>query len=249
MRTRKIITVISIILLSLVLYIGARFYNNIHTVIEGQVYRSAHLSGSRLEKFIKNKNIKTIINLRGKHQKKDWYKTEKKVSRENNVVHFDFEFKPHFLPSFIEVNRLVEIVQKIEKPYLIHCWRGAERAGMASALILSIEKDLPLEIIKKQFSKRYGVLFSKDSAGGRFFDEYEKWLTISKRDHSREKLLSFIRHDYIDGNGNIRFYIDSVSGVRFDSEKKASIKQKSETLKFNGWAYDVKHFVPVKDLP
>ncbi len=246
MGKKKIITIVCF--LAVALYIAADFYNNIHTVIEGQVYRSAQLSGSRLEKLIENKKIKTIINLRGEHLQSDWHKTEKEVSKSNNVIHFDFKFSPHALPAFTQINRLVELIQKVEKPYLIHCMRGAERAGMASALILSIEKDLPLAIIKKQFSTRYGVLFFKDSVGELFFDEYKKWLAFSKKNHSRDNLLSFIKNDYIDAHGNIKYYIDSVSDVIFDRDKKASITQKSNNLKINGWAYDAKHFVLVKDL-
>ena len=246
MNTKKI-TIIGFALFSSVfLYISAGFYNNIHAVVEGMVYRSAQLSGKRLEQIIKRKNIKSIINLRGKQIEKDWYITEKEVSNENNVAHYDFKFKSHSLPAFSEIIKFIETIPKVEKPYLVHCWRGAERAGMASALILSIEKDFPIDVIKKQFSARFGVLFPKNSVGGLFFDQYEQWLHSSKKYHSRENLISFIRNDYIDAKGNTKFCIDSVSGVRFTFGNKASVK-KNDNLRFIGWAYDTQKYAMVKN--
>jgi hypothetical protein len=49
----------------ILLYAVIPFYNNIHTVISGTVYRSGQLSSKRLETFINENDIKGVINLRG----------------------------------------------------------------------------------------------------------------------------------------------------------------------------------------
>jgi len=131
---------------------------------------------------------------------------------------------------------------------LVHCWRGAERAGFASALILALEKDLPLKKLKEQFSLRYGVLFPKNSIGGLFFNEYEKWLGSVHKLHSGKRLSAFIQDHYVDSTGNMKFYIDSASGVVFDSNKKAVIKKVPKKISIGGWAIDAKQFIVVEDL-
>lgn len=232
----------------ILLYAVIPFYNNIHTVISGTVYRSGQLSSKRLETFINENDIKGIINLRGQRVNNDWYQSEKQVTKRRGIPHFDFEFKAHELPDYTQVNHLVRLVENIEKPYLVHCWRGAERAGFASALILALEKDLPLKKLKEQFSLRYGVLFPKNSIGGLFFNEYEKWLGSVHKLHSGKRLSAFIQDHYVDSTGNMKFYIDSASGVVFDSNKKAVIKKVPKKISIGGWAIDAKQFIVVEDL-
>jgi protein tyrosine/serine phosphatase len=48
------------------------FGENFHAVVPGELYRSAQLSGSRLERHIQAEGIRTVINLRGPNPGSAW---------------------------------------------------------------------------------------------------------------------------------------------------------------------------------
>ena len=73
--------------------------SNFHTVISGEVYRSAQLSASALERSIHSKNIRTVVNLRGCCDPEAWYLDEGRVSLHNNVSLEDLSFSAGRLPS------------------------------------------------------------------------------------------------------------------------------------------------------
>lgn len=65
-------------------YIGA-IGGNIHTVVPGQVYRSAQLTGSTLEHVLSTDHIRTVINLRG--GRLGWHGTVAKSVPARNMAH------------------------------------------------------------------------------------------------------------------------------------------------------------------
>lgn len=187
------------------------FNERIDTVVEGKVYRSAQLSCDSLQKIIDEKGIRTIINLRGGSKDAGWYVRECEIAKKNNIRLYDISIPAHELPEYAKLISLVDALQISERPILIHCRRGADRTGMASALALAIEKDPPFSYIKKQFSWRYGVLPVYRSIGPYFFSKYEQWLNKTGKAHSRDTLLYWIRNEYVDNRGNLGPSIDYFS--------------------------------------
>jgi protein tyrosine/serine phosphatase len=51
---------------------------------------------------------------------------------------------------------LIALMEKADKPLLIHCKDGADRAGLASALYLAIVKRVDPKMAEAQLSFRYG---------------------------------------------------------------------------------------------
>ena len=223
------------------------FYDNFSPVIKGKIYRSAQLSGPELRKIIKKYRIRTIINLKGLKTNKN-YKIESEIANKNNVKLFNFKFSAHKLPSYLKLNALIDTLINAEKPILIHCHRGADRSGMASALALAIEKDSPLSVLKKQFSLRYGAVRFNSSIGPLLFSQYEKWLNMTDNPHSRDNLLFWVKKEYVDPNGNFEFYIDFVENVMFDEEKIFTIQNVPPRISVVGWAFDARNKLPVEEL-
>ena len=223
MKNKKFILLLVIPILILVLYYGY-IDDKLYAVIEGKIYRSAQLSAHKLQDVIHKKNIKTIINLRGAHKDEKWYRLEREIALKNKVKLYSIALPDHDLPKYQFLNALADILMMAEKPLLIHCRRGADRTGMASALALSIELDLPLSELTKQFSWRYGVVPFMGSIGPRVFSSYENWLNSSRKTHRRKTLLYWIKNVYVDVHGNVAFWIDSVNNQRFDT-KKVNIKK------------------------
>ena len=87
-------------LLALVATIGVYagyliFTDNFHTVIAGQLYRSAQPSPQEISEWHKRYGIKTIINLRGARHKADWYRKEKAAAESLGIKLIDHEMSAH----------------------------------------------------------------------------------------------------------------------------------------------------------
>ena len=217
--------------------------NRFYTVVEGRIYRSARLSDHDLERYILEKHIKTILNLAGRRDHKDWYRKEKKTVQKYNIRLHDVEISSHELPEIDKIYSIIDILVHAEKPLLIHCRKGVDRTGLVSALALAIEKNPPLDVIKEQFSLRYGVFPLYRSVGPYFFEQYEKWLEETGKKHSKDTLLNWITDNYIDDKGNLMYWIDSVNDET-TSDMKLHIKDNPEELIIKGWAFDFRTKAP-----
>jgi len=248
---KKFIFIAAIILLMCSAVYGLYLFT-VHPVIKNSIYRSAQLSGNNLQKNINTYHFKSIINLRGEAPKKKWYKTESNISKKNNVKLYDVRLSAYKFPVVTEVDSLVHILQTAEKPILLHCQSGADRAGLASALAIALEKDASLTDIETQISWKYFVNpFNSQSTGKLFFSAYERFLHENGLTHNRENLLSWIKNDYIDHKGNIEFAIDYADNERFDhsrSEDRRSvvIRKGLNKIVLKGWAFDYRRKMPIK---
>ncbi|MFK5975165.1 MAG: dual specificity protein phosphatase family protein [Sulfurovum sp.] len=115
-------------------------YGNFHKV-DNDVYRSAQLFSFNMPYYTKKNGIKSILNLRGKNDKK-WYHEEIKFAQENNLTHYNYGIPDRRVISKKQMNEIVEIIKNAPKPILIHCKMGADRTSLAVALYLhAIKKD------------------------------------------------------------------------------------------------------------
>ena len=115
-------------------YVGVlQLTGNFHTVIPGQLYRSAQPSGPQLESYIKQYGIKTIINLRGKNDR-DWYVAETDVARRMGVQNLDFAMSATKILSVDRADALIDIMKSAPRPILVHCLSGADRTGLFSLI-------------------------------------------------------------------------------------------------------------------
>lgn len=225
----------SVALILYYLFIDNRFY----PVVEGRIYRSAQLSGDDLLKYIREKDIKTILNLRSGKESTHWYKKEKEITLNNNIQFYNVGIHPRRLPRLDKLMRILDILLIAQRPLLIHCRRGVDRTGLVSAIALSIEEDPPLHVIKKQFSLRYGVLPFFKSVGPLVFEQYEMWLEKTKRKHSKQILIYWIKNEYVDGKGNLIYWLDTINDKRFDIKGTPIIIDSNwEEIKINGWTFN-----------
>lgn len=162
--------------------------NNIHTVIPGQVYRSAQLSARKFNQLIHQYQIRSIINLRGENEAFPSYRDEIKVAQEDQVNHYDLALSSLKLPSPANFQTLVSLLQTVPGPILVHCLNGADRSGLASAIALELNGETSLERVKQQFSIRYFVLDSQ-SVGKQVFKFYEQWLNKNNLKNTKENFL------------------------------------------------------------
>ncbi len=179
--------------------------SNFHTVLAGEVYRSAQLSAATLEQFLRDKHIRTIVNLRGCCDPEAWYLDEGRVALRNNVSLEDIGFSAGRLPSSVTLRQLLEVIDRSDYPILFHCHKGADRTGMASAIALLLRTDTPLEEGRRQLGFRYGHLpLGRTVYIDRFFDLYQEWLTGHGLTHSPAVFRRWIERDYCPGECRCR---------------------------------------------
>jgi protein tyrosine phosphatase (PTP) superfamily phosphohydrolase (DUF442 family) len=170
---RSIVVVVLLLAIISVAYWFLR--DNVHAVTPGELYRSAQLSRSHFERFIRQKQIKTIINLRGYNPGDTWYKEELAASKATGVQHFNVRLSADLKPSISQLRYIVTLLQTAKKPILIHCQGGADRTGLVSALWLLMHNHSLLEA-KKQYGWHYLAL-SNDKIGPKVLQVYERWLS------------------------------------------------------------------------
>lgn len=153
------VTGMGVATLALALYaIFLQITNNFHTVIPGELYRSAQPTSTKIRAYQQDYNIKTIINLRGPNQNRQWYIDEVAESGKLNIAHIDFDMSAGRELTEADAQRLIAIFREVQKPILLHCQGGADRSGLASALYLAAVAKSGEESAEKQISLRYGHL-------------------------------------------------------------------------------------------
>ncbi len=197
------------LLLSFCLHTGyVLLGSNFHTVIPGRVYRSAQLSAPTLESFLREKHIRTVINLRGCCDGEVWYLDEGRVTLRNDVSMEDLGFSAGRLPSVITIRQLLEVIDNSEYPILFHCHKGADRTGMASAMALLLRTDTSLEEAREQLGWRFGHLpIGRTASIDRFFDLYQEWLTERGEVHSPAVFRRWLEREYCPGECRCRLEI------------------------------------------
>jgi undecaprenyl-diphosphatase len=172
-----IITVISVVLIP---FVGAAIYayyelehGNFHQITNGEAYRSAQMNGTALEHCIKNYQIKSVLNLRGKFPDEKWYSDEIRVSSECGVKHFDLFLSAYRVLTPEETQTLMGIFETAPRPILIHCRGGADRSGLVSAMWkVIVDKSSKLDA-SKQLSIFYGhISLGPPAAMDRFFENW-----------------------------------------------------------------------------
>lgn len=107
--------------------------SNFREVVPQKVYRSAQPSVADLRKWAQRYGIKTLINLRGYHGG-ELREQEKKVAKELGISYAELNLRANEMLPPNQLKELVHVIETAEPPVLVHCRRGVDRAGTASAL-------------------------------------------------------------------------------------------------------------------
>lgn len=136
-------------------YLFIESHGNLHAVEPHVLYRSAQLDKQQLTDAIQSLGIKTVLNLRGPNQGKDWYDDEVVAVQSAQVKHIDFALSAQHDLSLAQMNELMRIIDKSPKPVLVHCNGGSDRTGLVSALY-ELSHGRNVEIASQQLALRYG---------------------------------------------------------------------------------------------
>jgi protein tyrosine phosphatase (PTP) superfamily phosphohydrolase (DUF442 family) len=174
-------------LLLLLLVPGAAFasfvlsvvvHHNFHVVSPGLVYRSAQMDAGALATVIPQYGIKSILNLRGAGEGKDWYVAEVNTARQFGVQHIDYAISAGRELTDNEMDEILATIRDAPKPILIHCKSGSDRTGLIGALYLYSLEGQPSQSAQCQLGVLYGhvhhLLWSESVAMDNSFWRYVK---------------------------------------------------------------------------
>ena len=128
------------------------WYNQ-HQITTG-VWRSNQPGPNRIAKLAEH-GLKTIINLRGPRDDGGW-QLEAEACQKAGITLFDFTTRSRAAPSKAMLHDAKALFAQIDKPFLMHCKSGADRAGLMAALYLLVVENQPAKLAMLQLALKYG---------------------------------------------------------------------------------------------
>lgn len=129
---------------------------NFREVDPGRFYRSGQLSGEQLAEVIDELGIKSVVNLRGApNEAVAWHREEIETARRHGARHYDVRLSARSVPHRSELMRLLDIYRDAERPILVHCEDGADRAGEAAAIYQIDHMDRSAEEALEMLTPRF----------------------------------------------------------------------------------------------
>lgn len=145
-------------------------------VVPGEIVRSARLEPEEFRQVIDRFELRTVLSLTDSAGDDDWVGRERAICAGLGIEHITISISAGEWPGRPQVERLVQTLGAAERPLLIHCLRGVDRVGWASAVSLLLADD-PLERAMRQISPRTGHLCDRDTCPlHRFFAGYRAHL-------------------------------------------------------------------------
>ena len=164
-------------------------WSNLATVIPNKVYRSNHPTPYRLRRMARRPGIRSVINLRGKTQSGS-DALSREAARELGLQFYDMAFESRGAPHKDRIMRLHGIYTSMPMPVVMHCKSGADRAGLASGLMVMFEGGTAADALK-QLSWRFGhIKQAKTGILDAFFLRYQR------EAEGRKPFLDWVRDDY-----------------------------------------------------
>jgi protein tyrosine/serine phosphatase len=127
-------------------------WTNFHEVAPG-VYRSNHPTHRRFAKM-KAMGIQTVLNLRGESRSAHYW-SEEESCRQLGLTLISSKLHARAAASRAEILALIDVFRQIEKPFVMHCKSGADRAGFASAIWLMVMEGKPVDQARKMLAPRF----------------------------------------------------------------------------------------------
>ncbi|CAN7185852.1 dual specificity protein phosphatase family protein [Ensifer adhaerens] len=164
---------------ALVIYlVGLQWTGNFHTLVAGEVYRSAQPTPEAIAAYSKAYGIRTILNLRGEKPDERWYREEVAAAERNGIRLINFPMSASAEIDRKETDALMAILRDAPKPLLIHCKAGADRTGLVSTIYLQQIAGVDEETAEWQLSPLYGHVAIPYLSGTFAMDE--TWEALEK---------------------------------------------------------------------
>lgn len=127
---------------------------NFNVVVPGRVYRSAWPTAAKLRQWSGRFGIRSVINLAAGPGDGRYAAVEAAAAELGLTVHY-VRFRPTKRPLRQTLLRFIDVLATAERPVLLHCRRGADRAGLAGVIAAMAVGGQSFAEASKQLSPRY----------------------------------------------------------------------------------------------
>ena len=159
------------------------------------------MSSGRLGRTVREHGVRTVLNLRGANPDQEWYRAERAATLAAGATQVDISLSSCVWMSRVQLRTIVEALDRMEYPVLVHCAWGSERTGLVSAIAELLREGSTLDDARAQFSIRYLYVPAGD---GRIMaeaiDQYEAWLRAEKTAHTPAAFRRWAESGYRPGN-------------------------------------------------
>ena len=129
-------------------------WTNAAAVVPDKVYRANHPAPFRLASLARRFGLRTLVNLRG-HRRCGSDALSREAAGRLGLVHLDMAFESRGAPHRERILRFAGLYRELAFPMLMHCKSGADRAGLASGLVVLFEGGTATDALR-QLSWRHG---------------------------------------------------------------------------------------------
>ncbi|WP_371225870.1 tyrosine-protein phosphatase [Roseovarius sp. 2305UL8-3] len=129
-----------------------KFWTNFYPVAPG-VYRSNQPTHERFVKM-KAMGIRSVLNLRGAGGAAH-YLVEEESCRKLGLTLVNCTMHARYAAPREDIQAVIRAFREIEKPFVMHCKSGADRAGFAAALYLLVIEGRPMAEARKMLGVKY----------------------------------------------------------------------------------------------
>nr|WP_246386915.1 tyrosine-protein phosphatase [Gluconacetobacter sacchari] len=164
-------------------------WTNFAAVIPGKVYRCNHPTPARLAAAARRYALRTLVNLRG-HRKCGSDALSREAATRLGLTHLDMAFESRGAPHRERILRFAALYRTLAFPMLMHCKSGADRAGLASGLVILFEGGTAAQALR-QLSWRFGH-FNRSRTG--ILDAF--FLRYQQQAEGRLPFLDWVRDEY-----------------------------------------------------
>ncbi|WP_163849221.1 tyrosine-protein phosphatase [Pseudooceanicola aestuarii] len=127
-------------------------WTNLDEIAPG-VFRSNHPTHRRFAE-LKARGVTSVLNLRGSAGAAH-YLTERESCEQLGLTLVDRNLHARKAASAAEILAVIAAFRSIDRPFVMHCKSGADRAGFASAIYLMAIEGEPVEQARRMLSARY----------------------------------------------------------------------------------------------
>mgnify|MGYP003915253353 FL=1 len=117
------------------------------------IYRSNHPNHERFEAY-HDLGVKTVLNLRGKTHHAHYY-FEVESCEKLGMTLIDIPMSARKVPTVDVLMQVMDTLEKLDTPTLMHCKSGADRTGLVSAIYLLHILGKPVEEAREMLSIRF----------------------------------------------------------------------------------------------
>ncbi|GAJ28460.1 tyrosine-protein phosphatase [Acidomonas methanolica] len=164
-------------------------WTNFAPVLPGRVYRCNHPTPARLARLVETYGFRTLVNLRG-HRRCGSDALSRDAARRLDLTHIDMAFESRGAPHRDRILRFHGLYRTLETPMLMHCKSGADRAGLASGLVILFEGGSATDAMR-QLHWRFGH-FNRSRTG--ILDAF--FLRYQAEAEGRRPFLDWVETDY-----------------------------------------------------